>query len=143
MIGRVWSARANKESLSVYLEHFSNDVLPGLKKCDGYVSALILTRELPLEPAANVEPSANGTTNPQNLSEQNRDSQAASEAEKERDHEIVVTTFWKSMQAIDAFAGADREEAVVATEAVAILQSFDTRVRHYTVDALEPFPPRL
>ena len=50
------------------------------------------------------------------------------------------------MDAIDAFAGADRDEAVVATEAVAVLQSFDTRVRHYTVDAvdaLEPFPPRL
>ena len=134
MIARVWSARANQESLAAYLDHFNDDVLPSLKKYDGYVSALILTRELPDEPAPSDDPAANG------------DPQAAGNPDQEREFEIVVTTFWKSMEAIDAFAGPDPEEAVVATEAVAVLQSFDTRVRHYTVDAvdaLEPFPPRL
>ncbi len=53
--------------------------------------------------------------------------------------EILVTTYWKSFAAIDAFAGADRESAVVAPEAAALLTDFDKRVRHYEV-ALADFP---
>jgi heme-degrading monooxygenase HmoA len=53
--------------------------------------------------------------------------------------EILVTTYWKSFAAIDAFAGADRESAVVAAEAAALLTDFDRRVRHYEV-ALSQFP---
>jgi heme-degrading monooxygenase HmoA len=53
--------------------------------------------------------------------------------------EILVTTYWASFAAIDAFAGADRESAVVAAEAAALLTDFDTRVRHYEV-ALAQFP---
>jgi heme-degrading monooxygenase HmoA len=53
--------------------------------------------------------------------------------------EIVVTTYWKSFAAIDAFAGADREAAVVAAEAAALLTDFDKRARHYEV-ALAEFP---
>jgi heme-degrading monooxygenase HmoA len=53
--------------------------------------------------------------------------------------EIVVTTYWKSFAAIDAFAGADRESAVVAAEAAALLTDFDKRVRHYEV-ALADLP---
>jgi len=45
--------------------------------------------------------------------------------------EILVTTFWESLAAIDAFAGPDRESAVVADEASALLTDFDRRVRHY------------
>jgi heme-degrading monooxygenase HmoA len=54
--------------------------------------------------------------------------------------EILVTTYWDSFTAIDAFAGADRESAVVAGEAAALLIDFDKRVRHYEV-ALAEFPP--
>lgn len=54
--------------------------------------------------------------------------------------EILVTTYWKSFAAIDAFAGADRESAVVAPEAAALLTDFDKRVRHFEV-ALAEFPP--
>jgi hypothetical protein len=53
--------------------------------------------------------------------------------------EIVVTTLWRSMQAIEAFAGPDREAAVVAPEAAALLTSFDKRVAHYDL-ALFEFP---
>jgi heme-degrading monooxygenase HmoA len=53
--------------------------------------------------------------------------------------EILVTTYWKSFAAIDAFAGADRESAVVAAEAAALLTDFDKRVRHFEV-ALAEFP---
>ena len=47
--------------------------------------------------------------------------------------EVLVTTFWESLQAIDAFAVPDREAAVVAPEAAALLADFDRRVRHYQV----------
>src|SRR4029453_10904324 len=45
--------------------------------------------------------------------------------------EIVVISWWSSLEAIQEFAGADLEEAVVADEASALLTSFDRRVRHY------------
>lgn len=53
--------------------------------------------------------------------------------------EILVTTYWQSFAAIDAFAGSDRESAVVADEAAALLTDFDHRVRHYEV-AISIFP---
>ncbi len=54
--------------------------------------------------------------------------------------EILVTTYWQSFSAIDAFAGADREAAVVTAEAAALLTDFDKRVQHYEV-AIGDFPP--
>jgi heme-degrading monooxygenase HmoA len=53
--------------------------------------------------------------------------------------EILVTTYWASFTAIDAFAGADREAAVVALEAAALLTDYDKRVRHFEV-AIAEFP---
>ncbi len=53
--------------------------------------------------------------------------------------EILVTTYWASLAAIDAFAGADSEAAVVAAEVAALLTEFDKRVRHYEV-AVAQFP---
>jgi heme-degrading monooxygenase HmoA len=53
--------------------------------------------------------------------------------------EILVTTYWNSLDSIEAFAGADREAAVVAVEAAALLTDFDQRVRHYEVPITE-FP---
>jgi heme-degrading monooxygenase HmoA len=47
--------------------------------------------------------------------------------------EILVTTVWDSYRAIDGFAGANREVAVVAPEAAALLTDYDRRVRHYDV----------
>jgi len=47
--------------------------------------------------------------------------------------EIVVTTVWKDFAAIDAFARPDREAAVVAPEAAALLSDYDRRVRHYEI----------
>lgn len=51
--------------------------------------------------------------------------------------EILVTTVWQSLQAIDSFAGADREIAVVAHEAAALLTDYDRRVRHYEVAQMD------
>jgi len=51
--------------------------------------------------------------------------------------EILVTTYWKSFAAVDAFAGADRESPVVGAEAAALLTDFDKRVRHYEVALAE------
>ena len=54
--------------------------------------------------------------------------------------EILVTTFWRSVQDIEAFAGPDREAAVVAPEAAALLTSFEKRASHYELAHIE-FPP--
>jgi heme-degrading monooxygenase HmoA len=47
--------------------------------------------------------------------------------------EILVVTYWQSLEAIRGFAGDDPERAVVAAEAAALLTRFDPRVRHYEV----------
>jgi heme-degrading monooxygenase HmoA len=47
--------------------------------------------------------------------------------------EVIVITFWQSVDAIRDFAGDDLEAAVVAEEAAAILTQFDRRVTHYEV----------
>jgi heme-degrading monooxygenase HmoA len=47
--------------------------------------------------------------------------------------EIIVLTFWRSLDAIRGFAGPDLEGAVVAEEAAALLTQFDRRVRHYEI----------
>jgi heme-degrading monooxygenase HmoA len=51
--------------------------------------------------------------------------------------EILVVTVWQSIQAIDAFAGSDRDAAVVASEAAALLTDYDRRVRHYEVAQMD------
>jgi hypothetical protein len=48
-----------------------------------------------------------------------------------------VTTVWQSLEAIDAFASPDRETAVVASEARALLTDYDRRVRHYEVAQMD------
>ena len=53
------------------------------------------------------------------------------ERQTAEDVEIIVITFWKSLESIRAFAGDDLESAVVADEAVGLLTHFDTRVKHY------------
>jgi heme-degrading monooxygenase HmoA len=47
--------------------------------------------------------------------------------------EITVITMWDSWAAIDAFAGSDREAAVVSPNAAALLIDYDRRVGHYEV----------
>ena len=47
--------------------------------------------------------------------------------------EIVVHTRWASFEAIAAFAGPDRDVAVVEPEALAVLAEHDLFVRHFTV----------
>ncbi len=51
--------------------------------------------------------------------------------------EILVMTIWQSMAAIDGFAGADRDAAVVAPEAAALLTEYDRRVRHFEIASLD------
>jgi heme-degrading monooxygenase HmoA len=47
--------------------------------------------------------------------------------------EFVVQTYWESMHAIERFAGARPEVAVVEPAARAALKSFDATVLHYEV----------
>lgn len=51
--------------------------------------------------------------------------------------EIVVLTRWRSFDAIRAFAGADLDRAVVAAEALKMLNAWDDRVRHYDVEVYD------
>jgi heme-degrading monooxygenase HmoA len=51
--------------------------------------------------------------------------------------QFIVETLWSSMEAVDRFAGPERESAVVAQEAVHLLTSYDRRVRHYEMELHE------
>lgn len=55
------------------------------------------------------------------------------EREDKETIKVMVVTYWRSLDAIRRFAGADVEQAVVAEEAAALLTEFDDRVRHYEV----------
>jgi heme-degrading monooxygenase HmoA len=47
--------------------------------------------------------------------------------------EVVVITWWQTLDAIRAFAGDDVETAVVADAAAALFTEYDHRVKHYDV----------
>jgi heme-degrading monooxygenase HmoA len=51
--------------------------------------------------------------------------------------EVVVVTWWRSLDAIRAFAGDDAERAVVADEVRPLLTDWDRRVRHYDVALID------
>jgi hypothetical protein len=55
--------------------------------------------------------------------------------------QFIAETLWSSMEAIDRFAGPDRDAAVIADEALHLLTSYDHRVRHYLVDLCEDRRP--
>jgi heme-degrading monooxygenase HmoA len=54
--------------------------------------------------------------------------------------ELIVITWWRSLDAIRGFAGADLEKAVVADEAAVLLTHFDHHVRHYKVTVKDDVP---
>jgi len=49
------------------------------------------------------------------------------------DTELVVLTFWESMDAVRTFAGTEATTAVVAPEAGRVLKDFDREVRMFEV----------
>ena len=51
--------------------------------------------------------------------------------------QFIVETLWTSLEAIENFAGKDREAAVIEDEARVLLTSYDHRVRHYEVTMRE------
>ncbi|HEU0185036.1 MAG TPA: antibiotic biosynthesis monooxygenase, partial [Blastocatellia bacterium] len=55
------------------------------------------------------------------------------ERETDEGVEIVVITFWRSLDAVRKFAGEDIEKAVVSDEITPVLLYYDQRVRHYDV----------
>jgi heme-degrading monooxygenase HmoA len=56
--------------------------------------------------------------------------------------EMIIETLWSSLEAIERFAGSDRESAVVGEEAVHLLTSYDRRVRHYELKVREEHPAK-
>jgi heme-degrading monooxygenase HmoA len=55
----------------------------------------------------------------------------------EEQTEILVTTVWQSLEAIQQFAGLAFERAVVDEEAVALLTEFDERVHHFEIATMD------
>ena len=47
--------------------------------------------------------------------------------------EFQIVTTWRSLDAIEAFAGEDAEAAVVPPAAQALLSRYDARVAHYEI----------
>lgn len=52
---------------------------------------------------------------------------------REEGSEIVITvmSFWRSLESLNAFAGTDRNVAVVSPSVTAFLSSYDKRVQHF------------
>ena len=46
---------------------------------------------------------------------------------------ILLITFWKSLNSVKQFAGADIKRAVIADDAKNVLTNFETEVRHFEV----------
>ncbi len=55
--------------------------------------------------------------------------------------EIVVVTFWESLDSIRRFAGSDAERAVVSDDVVSLFLRYDRSVRHYTVAVTDDVQP--
>jgi heme-degrading monooxygenase HmoA len=53
--------------------------------------------------------------------------------EMEQGVEVLVVTFWSSLDAVDEFAGPDRGRAVVEPAARAVLDAYDDEVQHFDV----------
>lgn len=47
MIARVWSARTTPARAPAYVEHLRSQVLPALRRVDGYSGAMLLERAVP------------------------------------------------------------------------------------------------
>jgi hypothetical protein len=53
---------------------------------------------------------------------------------EQNETEVVVATVWESLDSVKAFAGEHYEEAVVEPVVRELLNRFDDRVTHFTVD---------
>jgi heme-degrading monooxygenase HmoA len=51
--------------------------------------------------------------------------------------ELVVMTFWQSLDAIRQFAGPEFERAVVSAEIIPLLLEYDRSVKHYEITATD------
>jgi len=55
------------------------------------------------------------------------------EREADAEVEILVLTFWHSLESIKRFAGEDFEKAVVSDDIAPLLSRYDLRATHYEV----------
>jgi heme-degrading monooxygenase HmoA len=63
------------------------------------------------------------------------------ERDREDHVEILVITWWRALDDVRAFAGAELDVAVVAEDAQVLLDRFDADVRHFRIVLDEPAPP--
>lgn len=57
--------------------------------------------------------------------------------------ELMVITWWRSLEAVRGFAGPDLDVAIVADEAASWLTRYDRRVRHYELMIEDADPARM
>jgi heme-degrading monooxygenase HmoA len=57
--------------------------------------------------------------------------------DRDGDAEVVVITWWTSLDAVRAFAGDALDTAVVHSAAAALLTDYDRHVAHYTIEVLD------
>jgi hypothetical protein len=57
--------------------------------------------------------------------------------------DVVVATFWESIDSVKAFAGESYEKAVVEPIVHEFLERFDDEVAHFTVASTVELPDRL
>jgi heme-degrading monooxygenase HmoA len=105
VIARIWTAKTTRANAPAYAEYLRTHVFAGLRTIDGYERALLLQRP----------------------------STSLGAGDGEESVEVQVITFWRSLDAIRAFAGPDNETAVVTDAATALLTDFDRRARHFDV----------
>lgn len=111
VIARIWTARTTRAKAPAYAAYLRTHVLASLRGIEGYERALVLQR-----------PSTPLGAGP-----------SASVGDASEQVEVQVITFWRSIEAIRAFAGPDVEAAVVTAEAAALLADYDRRARHFDV----------
>jgi heme-degrading monooxygenase HmoA len=105
VIARIWTARTTRAKAPLYADYLRTHVFAGLREIEGYEDAMLLQRP----------------------------STALGAGDVAEDVEVQVITFWRSLDAIRAFAGADTDAAVVTEQAAALLTGFDRRVRHFEI----------
>ncbi len=100
---RTWSATAASAGAKDYSRYFAGTLLPQMRELPGFVGAYLLSRDL--------DGTGTGTGTV----------------------ELTTHTFWKSPEAIRAFAGDEITAAIVEPEAQAMLLDFDRTAAHRSV----------
>ena len=112
MIARIWRGQVPTDKADAYIRLMHDVALPDYQGTPGNLGAFALHREHDFEPGPDIH--GEGIT------------------------EIVMLSFWQSLAAIEAFAGADPTEAKYYDFDDDFLLSKVAHVEHYSADGSTP-----